>query len=312
MRSLSTVAVAGSLVACANAAGSGAGGTPPTAITVDPQTFLGDVPCLDAPGALRTYVATLIDVSKPVPEAGFTRFVLPSSGPVSCQQEVRFERVVPGRQYAAEIDGYDRAGLEPLSAGSRVMLDPRTGEVVEPAWLSSCAGGAMAAPGGPDGGASRDAGILPFFDCVPYFLPDGAVDPNAPVCARNEFTLTMRGCLPLQPTGPTGVPTAIRVDTTTTLDKNRCSDAGGTIQRFEIRPADPALSAVTAPCGDVVDFAPLVGGTLYRFTVTAFVAGTSEPSFRTTCERVAVEGVSVRAACDPLRAIDRDAGRLMP
>src|SRR5690349_15975654 len=34
----------------------------PTLIEVSPSEFLGDIPCVDAPGAMRTYVATVYDV----------------------------------------------------------------------------------------------------------------------------------------------------------------------------------------------------------------------------------------------------------
>jgi hypothetical protein len=136
---------------------------PATAISLQPAQFLGDVPCLDAPGALRRYVATLIDVSH-YGEAGPPPgdFVIPSVGPVPCHQGVEFHRIEEGHQYVAEIEGYDRKDIVALQVGSRIMVDSATGAVVSPRWTASCGRG-VEGEGGSISGAeagAHDSGVL--------------------------------------------------------------------------------------------------------------------------------------------------------
>src|SRR5687768_16785639 len=66
--------------------------THPTLIEVNPADFLGAVPCLQADGAMRRYVATIFDVTPPEEgaagaggaEGPAENFQLPSSGPTPC------------------------------------------------------------------------------------------------------------------------------------------------------------------------------------------------------------------------------------
>jgi hypothetical protein len=135
----------------------------PTLVEVSPDDFLGRVRCIDAPGAMRRYVATVFDIDafrdpedeSSEPDAGSSDcppyddavFALPSStvrrgdGHVTampCTQNVGFSRIVAGHRYYAEIDGYDRDDLIALAPGSRVLYDPVTFERVEPRWTASC------------------------------------------------------------------------------------------------------------------------------------------------------------------------------
>ncbi|HYO93009.1 MAG TPA: hypothetical protein VER33_00800 [Polyangiaceae bacterium] len=126
----------------------------PTLIQLVPEDFLGDVPCLEAPSAARGYVATLFDVTEGLTmvgtggnpgNGGNAGFALPSTGFLRCQQPAAFGWVVPGHLYRAEIQGYDRADLEPLGPGVPILVDPVTRQPVPPAWEASC--GATGATG---------------------------------------------------------------------------------------------------------------------------------------------------------------------
>ncbi|RYE90754.1 MAG: hypothetical protein EOO75_09725, partial [Myxococcales bacterium] len=78
---------------------------PYTAVFVDPTDFRGGVACGDDAGAMRSYVATLIDVTPDVCGQP-TRTVVASGPPTSCRQPTAFSQVTPGRYYLAEIDAY--------------------------------------------------------------------------------------------------------------------------------------------------------------------------------------------------------------
>jgi hypothetical protein len=187
---------------------------PVTALEVDPSEFLHGVTC--EPGQMQSYVATVIDMSalfdKSARDPGVSlgsrldEFALPSSAPTPCFHTLLFERIVVGRQYRAEVDGYDRAAagsvasadnvkdIRPLSVGSRVMVDG-AGTYVAPRWRTSCNkswgpppvthavsvtdGSAVATDGGlvTDGGTiAKDAGSVTDGSAIVRF-PDAALAP---------------------------------------------------------------------------------------------------------------------------------------
>jgi hypothetical protein len=122
----------------------------PTLVQVSPDEFLGDVPCVDSPGAMRRYVATVFDLPPVDADAGAEApdFALPSSTvergdgratPMPCTQSVSFSHLVQDHRYWAAIDGYDRDDLVALAPGTRLLYDPLSSERVEPRWTTSCA-----------------------------------------------------------------------------------------------------------------------------------------------------------------------------
>jgi hypothetical protein len=214
---------------------------PETALAVDPSEFLRGVTC--EPGQMRSYVATIVDMSAHfdrsvrdpgVPlDAGIDEFALPSSGPTPCFQTLLFQRIVVGRQYRAEIDGYDRepADIAPVAVGSRIMVDKATRNYVAPRWQTSCnkswspppaTHSASVTDGSTvvgDGGSVRDASVVsrfpdaalpPFLDCRGDRLFDGSpggAEPRpwlgGPVCAQDSITVPFTACDPLVDTGTT-------------------------------------------------------------------------------------------------------------
>jgi hypothetical protein len=200
------------LTACSTSSVTGTGSAPVTALVVDPVEFLGGVACVDAPGAMRLYVATVVDVSPPA-RAGALRIAsqaLPSSPPVPCHQQVEFTRIVPGREYVADIEGYDRTDIKPDVIGSKIMVDA-AGTYVSPRWRTSCGRTHVAEP--PSDSGATDAGVVvdaapsarpqdggfPYLDCLGPSWPVGGRPPlYGPVCAVGLETITLKGCTPLE------------------------------------------------------------------------------------------------------------------
>jgi hypothetical protein len=172
-----------------------------TSVSVNPEIFLGDVTCGE--NGLRRYVATLSDVTGLSGEIGGEgEFKLPSSSPVPCFLEVRFERLVIGREYVADIQGYDRDDIVPLGcypeskpgcAGSPVMVDAATGEYVTPHWTTSCARHRPPPQ-------TYDAGLRYGYGECRGRAPVKGETPwlEGPVCVVDLATIPVRGCDPLK------------------------------------------------------------------------------------------------------------------
>jgi hypothetical protein len=293
------------LAACSET-GSGFPFEPPaTVVLVEPSQFLGSVPCLDAPGAMRRYVATLYDVTAPPGSPGLQGGIaLPSSAPAPCHLGVRFSLVTPGRRYTAEIDAYDRDDLRPFTPGGRVMEDA-SGQLIAPRWTSSCAGGAS-----PDVRYFADGGIA---------HPDaGEGEPEAPsgrdltiaVLALEQRTVPMRACAPLQDHGAAEGPTGLLVDLGTALVEKSCGYDPGRIASFTVTLRETGIRR-EGPCEEPLVFTELSAGEAYTFDVVALecdgrdAGGPSDAGLGrrwvTACHGFAVAGVVRRAACDPLR-----------
>jgi hypothetical protein len=290
------------LSACTTTTTTTTGVPPTTEVVVDPALFLGDVACLDAPGAMRLYVATLTDIS---PDLGVDAAApeMPSSVPTPCGVPVHFQRVVPNRQYVADIQGYDTTAIVPLScwpnvnpltdphatcAGSPVMVDSKTGAYVAPRWATSCGRSGAATPGSP---LAMDGGVDSCY-------LDGGQRLDGPVCAQYLTTVTLRGCEPMHEAAATPSPTAISVDLADALAGMGCDTPSGKIETFTAQIAGQPATAKTAACGGTVVFDGLDADVGYRVDVTATVADAGTP-WTTSCFRTAVSGVTVRAGCDP-------------
>jgi len=85
-----------------------------TAAVVDPLEFLGELPCIDAQGAPRSYRATLVDLDT-LEDRG-------RSPIVSCDRNLAFEGVEVEGRYGARVEVFD----EPEGAAS------------SPSWATSC------------------------------------------------------------------------------------------------------------------------------------------------------------------------------
>jgi hypothetical protein len=102
-------------------------------VGVDPDDFLGNVPCAGSTGSMRGYVATFVDVTADDianDELG-GQLTLPSTGLLPCTRIGSTAFVVVGRQYKARVAGYDRADLEPQGPGAPNLVDEQ-GVIIEP------------------------------------------------------------------------------------------------------------------------------------------------------------------------------------
>jgi len=313
------------LGACSTSSVTGTTFTPVTAIVVDPAQFLGGVACIDAPGAMRSYVATLYEVAST--RAGLVRTrALPSSAPTACFRQVQFQGVRVGAQYVADVDGYDRDDIVPLEPGSRTVVasGSRT-KTVPPRWTTSCGTGPSVIgdagrPGSAkDGGAEASGSARRGIDagtpapaealdaaCPAQFVtvapPSGWTPPlNGPVCAQAQASLIIQGCAPLQETGVPSV-TGVMVDLFNgALPGGSCTTALGEIATFSVSLRGAPGPSKEASCGGSAELDGLVDGTSYVLDVMATAMGEAgTETLTTSCFATAIGGVVVPAACDPL------------
>ncbi len=242
----------------------------PTLVAVEPDAFLGDVPCLSSPGAMRRYVATLEDVTGDLggEDADIDSFVLPSSPPVSCVVPVAFGFVVPDHRYVADVQGYDRTDLVPLAPGSPVMLTTDSGEVVEPRWTTSC--------------GRQNQGT------------------DTAVIAYDRVTIFVRACEPLTDHLEGGSTTGVTVALADALGDLDCGAEPGSVDRFEVTLDGADEAPREASCEEAVTFEGLTAEATYTFTVAAFEADGTAAAWETTCFRTTEPGAIVPAHCDPL------------
>jgi hypothetical protein len=254
-----TLIAASAATGCSSSSGA-AGSDNPTLVAVDPEAFLGSVPCLDSPGAMRRYVATIEDVTGELggPEATIDSFVLPSSPPVSCTLPVAFGFVVDEHRYVADVDGYDTTAIEPLVPGSPFMVS----------WTTSC--------------GRQNEGT------------------NRAVAAQTQQTIYVRGCAELVDHRPDTTPTGARVGLDSALGGLECGDESGSVNRFTVSLEGGSGPPVDGECGADVTIEGLSVPGTYVFHVAAFEPAGDTPSWGTTCYAVAQSGTLVDATCDPL------------
>ena len=170
---------------CSTSLSSGGSGVSDGFLRVQPSSFLGDLSCNE--NGVQRYVATITNVGAVDRDSGTdasTERVIvsiehPSSAPISCNRDANFAFIRPGIPYNVEIDAYDRTDMIPLGTGSRIMVDPLTGETVFPRWVTHC--GQLIEV---DSGASEPSLALD--------------DPTNGCCAGYGQIVTVRSCEPLQ------------------------------------------------------------------------------------------------------------------
>ncbi len=248
-----------------------------TSVSVDPTSFLYDVPCANVPGAMQSYVATVTDVTDLK-----NPYTLPSSAALPCSQRVYFESVQVDHQYTAVVEGFEEPAdaLFPVGPGDRHMQTGPFGMRVnvKPRWTtvdgSSCNMGFDIA-GNPN--VTQFDIDMPIDECA-LRLKDNAVSPPA---------------------------ATIAVDPAATLGNLACSASGGTVTKFDVTPTDSSLKATTGiDCSAAMNlvFEGVKVGKQYRFTVDAYTGGTTATQ-RAACFATPESGVQVVAVCDPLAPI---------
>lgn len=246
--------------------------------------FVGETPCSAVPGAMRSYVATLIDHTNP--DIPFTH---PSSLPTPCSAGIRFDNVAAGRAYSVQIDGYEAFAEEigpqgwvnakgdinynVLRSGQRQMQTTE-GVLVEPRWMTACGEGEQ---------------------------------PRTIAAATGATLIT--GCDPLTDTAPGSTVTALAIAPQDSLGSLHCAgtEAAGEIgiASFDLLPQNGLPALLGIPCQSepfVQTYAgdSLAPGALIEFFVDARESQDGPVGWGATCTGQVASGLTVRAACSAL------------
>lgn len=261
------------------------------ALILRPAEFIGDTPCSGAPGAMRSYVATVRDLTNP--EVPFT---LPSSLPTPCSMGVRFDDIDAGRSYSVQIDGYE--GL--------------AGEIGPTGWFDGGATNYKALRSGTRHMENKDGTPL-----VPRWLGSCGEGDEAPTVAAEIGTTLIRGCTPLVDTAPGTTETAVEVAPQDSLGLLHCAGEASSgelaVASFDLLPQNGLASVLGVPCLEAPFVQPysgasLVPGTAVEFFVDAHAEQGGPVVWGATCSALVQGGLTVRAACTPLS--DRGALRI--
>lgn len=272
----------------------------PTLVAVDPRALEGPA-CLEAPGAWRAYVATFTDTTPFWPEMGAgatgercesktaeslwacAPFELPSTPLVSCWDEVGTAFLRPGHRYTAEIDGYDRTELEPLRdangaplEGTRILVDPETGQVVDPAWRWSC--------------PSPVAGV----DNWTVYVRGCRLEQGAQGTGETAISVSLPGLQDSDPGPSDPGPTA-----PSAASPPVCGEAQGEIERYTATVVATGES-YPAACDESLVIPVDEQARAQGLWLDAFEAEHAEPTWGSFCTTPTEVGVTVPAACDPL------------
>jgi hypothetical protein len=280
-------------VGCTNESTPAVGVSHPTMIEIAPETFLGDVPCTQQVGGLTRYVATLTDVTGSVDSGtggsgaggaddgagGEADFTLPSSAPVPCLSGVGFGFVVPGRKYAALIEGYDTDQIVPRAAGSRLMvqMEPAS-DLTTPEALQAIA----AAPA-----------LTPRWSAT--CRPTTAV----------SFTVLQASCEQFVPAA--GGSSELRIGVRQLLGDLQCGEEPGQVARLVVSldVGEDAPRELELPCDAAAEaiFPEVPARTTVTAYVKAFSADSTQPLAGAKCEALTLPSASVAANCVKLNQV---------
>jgi hypothetical protein len=248
-----------------------------TGVVVAPEDFLGSIPCVNAPGAMRLYTAELVRVSLPEPlpvdlELGPERM---QSLPIGCERGVAFGQVTIGATYAANVSAYDRADLVPSPLGDGTLVDAQTNELVTPRWTGVC--GCFTADGAP---------------AVPP-----ACEPSKSTRAEYKSLRHVYGCS-LTDLSPTPSATQVTVALDPTSTELQCGNEAGMLSSFAVYRDGELLGE--AGCADTLSF-DAVADEVFELEVLAYT-DSDAPALGTVCRARALPGATIAASCDPLSA----------
>lgn len=291
--------------ACGAAAGflatAAAGGCSSTAdpITLQPYTDMyvraadvtGSVSCSSAPGAMRSYVLTLFDVTDTSPDAvkvapddackylADPGFSIGSSLPTPCGYDAAFGSVVPGRFYVGVVDAYDRPAC--LAGGGADCITPAGGESSGARTMVDASGRVVSPINGTCCGDPR----VPVVD-------GGVTSELGPTQSLYLTQVKLAGCQPMRATGVTSV-----VVRTGNLAGAACGPAADQVGAFQVAGGGKTL---TVACGEDATFPGVTPGVRFDASVLAFATGSTTPRWGTTCTTVPQAGTTATAVCNAL------------
>lgn len=292
----------------------------PTLIEVSPDQFLGPVPCANAAGAMRSYVATVFDV----------------------EYEPDGSRVMAGAE--PTDTGAGGAAPDETSAGGSSDGDVAAGALSCPADASrgttarSTVGFALPSSAAIDCRApvafsrvvdgNRYRAVIegydrPLDELVPlaagvpilYDASTGEVVPPrwtfhcGDACPEVAAISRMRAVSDCElvsdpsslPSGPATVEVALPPPVSTRGETApSCGSHAGQIDHFEVTRDDDSAPPVTAACSGVATLADVPTGRTLVLSVVAYGAGSSQAAWGTKCMVLPMPGLTVQATCAPL------------
>ena len=237
-----------------------------------PTSFLGDTPCSAAPGAMRSYVATLH-------MADAEDVALVTSPPVPCGVGVLFE------SYLYDPDGDGQSGIETINTERQYTISVQGFE----AFAADLDLSAKPAPVGRWSAAcgSKDAPILP----------------------RDDGATLVEDCTLLVDAKAGSTVTAVTIDPRAALGTLACAGEGApgqqTVAAFDIQSNDGLGDTLGLPCSSAVEPIVISGsklkdGATVSFYVAAHAAKDGPVAWGAMCSAVVEAGLTVTAACTPL------------
>ncbi len=255
--------------------------TATTSIFLDPAFFMGDMKCAPTEGSMRSYVASIYDVTVD------QLVTLPSTPPTSCAAGVTFFQIAVGHKYRIKIDGYDLApemlvAVGGAASGSRTMtlkVADGVGPIVTPKWSTYC----------DDVIAEKDT-QLNITSCAAFPKtpsPTGIrVDPRVGMKAANPALACKKTVI-----DPMGIPSVV-----------------GDVFALNVRPDNPGLPALLdLPCTEDGPAPPaytqgITVGQTYAFRIEATAEDKGPVIWAASCFANPVDELIVEAKCDPLVA----------
>lgn len=294
--------------------------------------FLGDVPCGAAPGAMRSYVVTLVDrtasdvcgdgVCVP-PETAAT--CAPDCGDgAACGDGACSASDESAESCPADCDPslllppFTLPSSLPVSCSQGVRFDNVVGDHVYSVQIDGyeAFAGEIGPPGWYDPDArfrARRSGLRQMVDAAgkpvaPRWLGSCGEGEQPRALVAETGTSQVLVCDPLLDTGGPGV-TGVEVVPQAALGALRCAQeaAAGepSVATFDIRPETGAGNVIGIPCGSepfvqLYSGSDLVPGAVVRYHVAAHAGDDAVADWGTTCEAAVEAGLTVRAACPPL------------
>jgi hypothetical protein len=309
--------------------------TRPTLVSVDPTELQG-VACAAAPGALRTYVATLSDTTpfreEPVVsselcverctayDAQGTALGWVSGAGGASPGTPDTAGGAGGSAGAASDEAVAAAGALASAAyvSCAVTCDPIPLPSSPPVTCALPVGFAFVTPGhrytAHVEGYDR-ADLVPVAEGHPELsdpmtgslvAPSWIWDCDEPAMAVRYWTTYPRGCRLRTPAGGTAA-TTVRVPVAAFLGDGVCGDGPDAASRFEVTlTGSDAVRELS--CDETAVFAAddieLEDGRTYRLDVAAFASSDDRSIAATTCYAKVHAGVETTASCDPLTPVD--------
>lgn len=278
------------------------------ALLIRPVEFMGDVPCSAAPGAMRSYVVTVIDhLTVNDPDTGEVvaeySFTLASSIATSCAVGVRFDDIAELHSYTVQVDGYEASPDELCPEGC--WVDGETTDKLQRVSRQS--------------GIREQVLLADGTPAVPRWSASCGTGDNDPTIAAATGTTLVGGCTKLVDLSDAPKVTAVTLDPLAALGTLECAGFAGKgvpgVAAIDVTSEDGLPGYTNVACDGApkpLVFEGLTPGGVYTFFLAARAEQDGPVTWGATCTAVAEEGLTVGAQCTPLTAdgavkIDLDA-----